>query len=85
MRHFGPPCRLVSAEPHFRHSTDIAPQLLSEIPNHTKTKPKFPTIASAEAKNDPNVSHIQDYGNVLIIFPFKYLILTISVLLTLDQ
>ena len=46
---------------------------------------KFPNNASAEAKNKPIVSHIQDYGNVLLIFPLKYLILTISVLLTLVQ
>ena len=68
MRHFGPPCRLVSAEPNFKHSSDIVHQLLSEILIHTKIKPKFPNNASAEAKNILSVSHIQDYGNVLFYF-----------------
>ena len=41
-----------------------------------KIKSKFPINASAEAKNYHIVSHIQDYGNVHLIFPFKYPILT---------
>ena len=49
----------------------------------TKIKYKFPNNFSAKAKNKPIVSHIQDYGNVLLISPLKYL--TISVLLTLVQ
>ena len=52
-------------------------QLLSKIQTHTKIESKFLNNASAEAKNIPNVSHIKDYGNVLKLFPLKYLILTI--------
>ena len=73
----------MSAQANFWSSTDVVSQLLSEIPTNTKTKSKFPNYASAEAKYNPIVSHIQDYGNVHFIFPFKYLILAISVLLTL--
>ena len=73
----------MSAQANFWSSTDVVSQLLSEIPTNTKTKSKFPNYASTEAKYNPIVSHIQDYGNVHFIFPFKYLILAISVLLTL--
>ena len=73
----------MSAQANFWSSTDVVSQLLSEIPTNTKTKSKFPNYASAEAKYNPIVSHIQDYGNVHFIFPFKYLIIAISVLLTL--
>ena len=52
-------------------------------PNSHQDQVKFPNNASAEAKNNYIVSHIQDYGNVLFYFPLKYLISTIvSVLLT---
>ena len=66
----------MSAELNFECSTDIVIQLLSEIQTHTKIDIRFPINASAEAKNIPNVSHIKDYGNVLLfIFPLKYLII----------
>ena len=44
---------------------------------HIKIVSKFPINASAEAKDNLRVSHIQDYGNVLTYFPLKYLIITI--------
>ena len=65
----------MSAQANFWSSTDVVSQLLSEIPTNTKTKSKFPNYASAEAKNYLIVSHIQDYGNVLSIFPLNYFIL----------
>ena len=61
----------MSAEPNFSHSSDIVPQLLSEIHPHTKVVSDYTKIASYEAQL--SFPFIPDYCKFFVIFnPLNY-------------